>query len=384
MFHFLLALVVIGVKDAHSVRGALHNGWWGPKFLVWVALMAGFVFLPDGFLKVYPWISLVGSVIFTVIQLFMLIDFAHTWNDSWVDKYQETNNKNWYYLLVSATVVFLLLASVGTVLMYVFFHSGGADCPYNTINLALISTNLGLVLVSLGLVVAPAIRNNNPRASIFTAAIVAVYSTYLVGSAIFSEPVATMTTKAGEQLLCDYQAESHNVVLKYLTLVLGALITFVAVAFSSMSAGSHSATANSNSSTSTENTKLINRGDDEDEEAQYHEGVDDEELRRQKALEKSDRELLNLDDYEHHEHGFEAVAYNYTWFHVVMLLGSMYIGCLMSNWAVISTATTLKLQVDKSVVSVWLKAASGWVVLLLYIWTVIAPSILKGRDFGYD
>jgi hypothetical protein len=67
-----------------------------------------------------------------------------------------------------------------------------------------------------------------------------------------------------------------------------------------------------------------------------------------------------------------------------MLLGAMYIGCLMSNWAVISTTTTLKLQVDKSVVSVWLKAVSGWVVVVLYIWTVIAPSILKGRDFGHD
>ncbi len=136
VFHLLLGVASIGVKDAHSPRGALHNGWWGPKFIIWAGLVVGFLFLPtDGFLVVYPWISLVGSVIFTLIQLFMLVDFAHTWNESWVAKYHETNNKNWFWLLLSVTILFLLLSLAMTVLMFVFLRWGGDTCPYNGLNL---------------------------------------------------------------------------------------------------------------------------------------------------------------------------------------------------------------------------------------------------------
>lgn len=138
VFHLLFGLAVIGVKDAHSTRGAIHNGWWGPKFIVWLGLIVGFMFLPTpGFLVVYPWISLAGSVVFTLIQLFMLVDFAHSWNEAWVAKYHETNNKNWFWILLSATVVLLLLSLVMTILMLVFLRFGGDDCPYNALNLGL-------------------------------------------------------------------------------------------------------------------------------------------------------------------------------------------------------------------------------------------------------
>jgi hypothetical protein len=136
VLHTLLALLSVGVKNAHSHRAALHNGWWGPKFIVWLGLVVGFLFLPTaGFLAVYPYISLAGSVLFTLIQLFMLVDFAHSWNESWVAKYHETNNKNWFWLLLSVTVLLLLLSLVMTILMFVFLRWGGDTCPYNEINL---------------------------------------------------------------------------------------------------------------------------------------------------------------------------------------------------------------------------------------------------------
>ncbi len=156
------------------------------------------------------------------------------------------------------------------------------------------------------------------------------------------------------------------------SVVAGALITFVAVAFSSMRAGSHAGSA-----PSTERTALVNNADgtadekDDDEEAKHESATERE-------LAKKDRELLNLD--EHNERGFEPVAYNYTWFHAVMGLGSMYIGSLLSNWG----SGVASWVVDKSMVSVYLKAISAFVVCLLYIWTLVAPIVLPNRDFGFD
>ena len=276
--------------------------------------------------------------------------------------------------------------------MFVFFSNGGPNCPYKTLNIAMVSSNLSLVVFCAVLSVLPAVQNRNPRASIFTASVIGVYSTYLVGSALFSLPVA-MSSSSPPLHLCDYQQPVHNEILKYLTLIIGALITFVAVAFSTMSAGSHSGSAGLSSSSSgkSERTLLVNR----DENGEHHHTSDDEgnhddpELAHQRALEKSDRELLNLDNVHHHdEHQFEAVVYNYTWFHIVMLLGAMYIGCLMSNWAVVDVdAIAIAGQgpaIDKSIVSVWLKAVSCWTVSILFVWTLVAPLILRNRDFGFD
>lgn len=332
---------------------------------------------------------MIGSIAFTVIQLFMLVDFAHVWNESWVGKYQETQNKNWFRLLLTVTLTLLFLCLVGSILMYVFLL-GGSSCAYQTMNIAFITVNLACLIIACVMSVLPSIQEKNPRASLLTAAIVCTYATYLVVSAIFSEPRVDET--------CGFQNAAHNKVLKYLTLIIGALITFVAVAFSTVRAGSHSEDG--------ERKKLLNvngpYSDSEEEKQKREEEEDDIEVQKRKELEKHDRELLNLDsDHGHHEE-HEDVVYNYFWFHIVMMLGSMYIGCLLTNWAIIDSSSILQtlspttsaittppvvqnsaLRVDNSIVSVWLKMGSSWAVILLFVWTLIAPMVLTGRDFGF-
>ena len=43
------------------------------------------------------WIGLIGAFLFVIIQLILLIDFAHGWSESWVEKYEETEAKCWYF-----------------------------------------------------------------------------------------------------------------------------------------------------------------------------------------------------------------------------------------------------------------------------------------------
>lgn len=378
-FHFLLGLLFIGVKDAHSARGQVHNGWWGPKLIIWLGMIIGYLFLPSNFLTVYPYISLVGSIVFVVIQLFLLIDFAHAWNDSWVNRFHETQNKNWFRLLLFVTVLLLCLALAGTILMYVFFLSN----ENQAINIAFITINAIFVIVSCIMSVNPKIQEHNPRASLMTAAIVSAYATYLVASAIMSERTADNCSITS--------GDAKHEAMKYVILIIGSLITFVSVAFSSLRAGTHEGTASSG--TPLETDRLINKDDSSSDEEKKGGGGDDHEddveKQRRKAdkeLAKKDRELLNLDQLPHNENAPEPVAYNYTWFHVVMMLGAMYIGSLMSNWAVIDSldTTVSSLKVDCSVVSVWLKVASCWLVHLLYLWTLVAPWCLPNRDFGFD
>ena len=41
-------------------------------------------------------IGLIGAFLFVIIQLILLIDFAHGWSESWVEKYEETEAKCYY------------------------------------------------------------------------------------------------------------------------------------------------------------------------------------------------------------------------------------------------------------------------------------------------
>lgn len=37
-----------------------------------------------------------GAFFFILIQLVLLVDFAHSWNESWVEKMETGNPKGWY------------------------------------------------------------------------------------------------------------------------------------------------------------------------------------------------------------------------------------------------------------------------------------------------
>lgn len=52
------------------------------------------------FLLVYPvwfYFGIVGSFMFILIQLILLIDFAHSWNEVWVRNAEEGNSKGWFF-----------------------------------------------------------------------------------------------------------------------------------------------------------------------------------------------------------------------------------------------------------------------------------------------
>lgn len=46
---------------------------------------------------VWFYFGIVGSFMFILIQLILLIDFAHSWNEVWVRNAEEGNSKGWFF-----------------------------------------------------------------------------------------------------------------------------------------------------------------------------------------------------------------------------------------------------------------------------------------------
>ena len=56
------------------------------------------MFIPHdvGFEDVWLIIGMIGGFVFILIQLVLIVDFAHAWNEKWLENFEESQNKWWY------------------------------------------------------------------------------------------------------------------------------------------------------------------------------------------------------------------------------------------------------------------------------------------------
>jgi len=76
---------------------------------------------------------------------------------------------------------------------------------------------------------------------------------------------------------------------------------------------------------------------------------------------------------------YEPITYNYSFFHLIFALASMYIAMLMTGWGAVEQE---KDRLDVGWTSVWVKTGAEWLTALLYTWTLIAPALLPDREWA--
>lgn len=84
-FFALMALIMLGAKSSRDSRAGIQNGFWGIKYLIVIAIAIGAFFIPNGdFGTSWMWVGLIGGIVFILVQLVLLVDFAHSWAETWV------------------------------------------------------------------------------------------------------------------------------------------------------------------------------------------------------------------------------------------------------------------------------------------------------------
>ena len=362
LFFMVMAGVMVGVKHRGDSRDKyIHHGNWLLKLASWL-LFAAFPFLlPNGVVEAYALVARFGSGLFLIIQMIILLDFVQGWNDGWVEAGEEDNT--WLYALLGVTLSAYAGVIGLTAVMFTWFapSSSPEGCSFNV---TLITVALVLVVcISLASLHPSLAQTRQGGGSIFPASIISLYCSYLCFSSLQSEPSDYMCNGLG---VVTTQAASNS------TLAIGMIFTLASVVYAAFRAGSNSRLFALDSSqdqieNSPERAALL------DQEAQLTSaGLDGAPEDQSTNREGAPKASTTLDEYK-------PISYNYSFFHLIFALASMYIAMLMTGWG--SDAQEME-RLDQGWSSVWVKTVAQWMTALLYLWTLVAPYLFPERDFA--
>lgn len=335
----------------------------------------------------------IGACVFIIIGLVLLVDFAHTWSETCLDNWERTDSNLWQFILVGSTFGLYAASLAVTIVLYVFFS--GSGCGINTF---FVTANLLLCVIVTILAISGPIQDANPRSGLTQASMVAAYCTYLTSSAVVNH------TDDGH---CNPLQKATSGT-KTTTVVLGALFTFVAIAYSTTRAA-------------TQSKALVGRkgkqgaialGDEEDGEVPMITSQPKsrrDEMRYQAILAavnagslpasvldepESDDEYEVLGEDKDDERS--GTKYNYSWFHIIFVIAAMYVAGLLTDWAIVSTSPVSHptepapgpgkpdepdVYIGRSEATMWMRVVSSWFCYILYSWSLVAPLVMPDR-FG--
>ncbi|XP_033492156.1 serine incorporator 2 [Epinephelus lanceolatus] len=354
-FFFLFSIIMIRVRSSKDPRAAIQNGFWFFKFLVLLGITVGAFFIPEGmFTTVWYYFGAVGSFIFIIIQLILLVDFAHSWNQVWLEKAENGNPKCWFAGLLFFTITFYALAFTALVLFYVFYTQPD-DCTEHKV---FISLNFIFCIVVSIVAILPKVQEVQPSSGLLQASIITLYTMYVTWSAMTNNP----NRKCNPSLLSLVQPSSPtpapgpapptpapgNTQWWDAQGIVGLIIFLFCTLYASI-----------RSSNNTQVNKLM-----QTEEGQ---GLTADMVVEEDGVRRA------VDNEE------DGVTYSYSFFHFSLLLASLYIMMTLTNWYKPNTDYD---TMQSTMPAVWVKICSSWLGLGIYLWTLVAPLVLPDRDFS--
>jgi len=324
-------------------------------------------FFEDGYVQ----FSRIGSSVFLLIQIYVLIGWAWDCNDRIIDKIDEMQQDgaspdadedevaNKRMICLFQTLLFggtaAIYAAVVTLWVFEFqwfVYIDQGNCQLNQAMLALM-----VILVLILTVLPPLLRNG----SIFTTAIVSFYISYLTFAGL----------EASDDVDCNWYASSES--SDNLSLWLGFLFTIAAISYTGFSVSKHFVEMSDGSKST--------RADDR-ESAKDNSHDDDEEAEDGGTTSNYDDAVSGGDDETTAENPKDALMAaekkaNVT-FHVCMTFASIYMCMLYTGWGDDQISSDAKARGTTAMV---VNILCVWVTAILYGWTLVAPKMCPSR-FG--
>ena len=304
------------------------------------------MFVDNSWMEFYVGMSEIISIVFLIYQSITLIDFGYVWNETWLEKYE---NGTTFYMVLMGVFSILLLGSNIYLLYFNFLNFWLPDCVYNKINLV---TNVVVIIVLIVLVV----LNLNESSSILTAFFITTILTYFNGLSLASylNPQCNSYIAKDNENTLIYNTFFHiavNLVLALITCLHSSLNVKSSEGFKNANIN-YLADNSQDDSMESDEVELNGRG--------YN--------RRGQEEEDNDIAIYKTNEY--------------VFFHLIMLFFAIYLVMLFFDWRTVDINfdkwTSLK---TSNPIAFYAKTINNLIFLLLYIWTLIAPAVLKDREF---
>merc|ERR1719225_154312 len=311
------------------------------------------------------WFGMIGGLAFILVQLVLIVDFAHTWAETWQEKYRSSADQNWFWALLCATVFFYITCFVCIGLSFGYYtgvHTG--DCRLHEF---FISFNMILCVILSVTSILPVIQEHQPNSGLLQASFVSLYIIYLTWSAMSNQPNkmckpdisswfggSTNTTVSTSQGVSAVHIPEQRPSMDTASII-GLIIWFACVLYSSIRSSSNAQAARL---TMSDRVTLTEAEMTETGGGNGNTGPD----------ESNDDER-------------EGVSYNWSLFHIMFGLSTLYVMMTLTNWYSPGADKSLE-TISSNMAAVWVKAISAWLCFGIYMWTLVAPVVLPDRDFS--
>ncbi|XP_033227470.1 probable serine incorporator isoform X2 [Belonocnema kinseyi] len=300
LFFFLMSVIMLRVRSSKDPRSPIQNGFWAIKYLLIIGGIIGSFFIPEGsFGPTWMYFGMIGGFLFVIIQLILIVDFAHSWADAWVGNYEETESKGWYFALLASTFLNYALAFTGIVLLYVYFTLPH-DCSLNKF---FISFNLILCILTSAISILPSVQEHQPRSGLLQASVVSLYVVYLTWSGVSNSPDHSCNPGV-LGIINGNDISAQNKVAFDKESVIGLVIWFSCVLYSSLRTASKSSKITMSETVLVKDNGAVEgrNGDVEGNETKVWDNEED------------------------------TVAYNWSFFHLMFALATLYVMMTLTNW----------------------------------------------------
>ncbi|KAL4103157.1 hypothetical protein PRIC1_006892 [Phytophthora ramorum] len=321
----------------------------------YLGILVASLFIPNDFFDGYVDIARVASALFIILQIIIILDSSYSLRDYILDKMDEADRDDdarhallgssfdstqgggmktmWEGAYLALVFICMALSIVGLALMYLSYAACDLNVMFISITLlsALILTALSVATwVNVGLL---------PSTSVCLYLVSLCYQTVRTNPSAACAPLHVTTEER--------QQEQSGVIIN--SLVAAFTITWTSWRTSATS------TAFFSSSSPQRQPRDVGDGEDDEELASIG-------LTSDRVAKESQREVGVVPEYQ---------------FHVLMILASLYMAMVLTNWGSFDGSSTK----DDEIVTMWVKAISQWAASGLFLWTLVAPAVFPDRDF---
>ncbi len=317
---FSLVLVFSFTLFLTLLNPMYFDDWWILKFLIFGGLLAlflsqtvsGQVFDAHG----YAWFARIGGFLFIMLQQVILLDFALTWSEKWLEYSEQESGLSqgldrWKIGILVVGISFLVLSVVSNGLMFHYFKG----CVSNDV-----INSLCLTSIVVGTVFQLFVRSTG---SLLTSGVMALYYVYVTFSAItLGADAACNPTISGKPQLA--------------TTIIGMIIVVLSLSYTVF------------------NTLRV--------------------LPDSMAGATSDSGA-SRESQVYAAPGLRMLLANVL---IIFILASCYYAMVLTNWGTVQANFQLG-NARQGSEAMWLQASAQWVCFFMYIWAQVAPLLFPDR-----